>query len=82
MGIEWRLAGQMAKQGMNYRRLGLATGLHPNTISKLKHKPPLRLEMATLMRLCEALDCQPGDLLAYCAEPQLEQSEPQQPQGG
>jgi len=68
MGIEWRLAGLMAKRGMNYRRLGQATGLHPNTISKLKHKPPMRLEMETLIRLCQALDCQPGDLLAYCCE--------------
>jgi len=69
MGIEWRLAGLMAKQGLNYRRLGKATGLHPNTISKLKHKPPVRLEMETLIRLCQALDCQPGDLLAYRSEP-------------
>ena len=68
MGIEWRLAMMMAKQGMNYRNLGIATGLHPNTISKLKHKPPVRLEMETLVRLCEALNCQPGDLLAYGAE--------------
>ena len=69
MRIEWRLAILMAKQGMNYRNLGIATGLHPNTISKLKHKPPVRLEMETLVRLCEALDCQPGDLLACSAEP-------------
>ncbi|MBW4468133.1 MAG: helix-turn-helix transcriptional regulator [Pegethrix bostrychoides GSE-TBD4-15B] len=72
MRIEWQLAKQMAKQGMNYRMLGRATGLHPNTISKLKHKPPVRLEMETLTRLCKALDCQPGDLLAYSAEPGLE----------
>ena len=65
MGIEWRLAVVMAQRGLNYRGLGKATGLHPNTISKLKHKPPVRLEMETLIRLCDALDCQPGDLLAY-----------------
>ena len=81
MGIEWRLAGLMAKQGMNYRRLGKATGLHPNTISKLKHKPPVRLEMDTLIRLCQALDCQPGDLLAYRYEsaPTFSQELEQQP---
>lgn len=78
MKIEWRLAGLMAQQGMNYRMLGHATGLHPNTISKLKHKPPVRLEMETLIRLCEALNCQPGDLLTYCAEPNSHKAEEQQ----
>lgn len=68
MPIEWRLASLMAKQSMNYKTLGAATGMHPNTISKLKHNPPTRLEMVTLIRLCEALNCQPGDLLAYVPE--------------
>ena len=68
MSIEWRLAQLMARQGMNYKMLGAATGMHPNTISKLKHKPPNRLEMVTLIRLCQALNCQPGDLLVYVAD--------------
>lgn len=65
MAIEWRLAKVMAERGMNYKMLGAATGMHPNTISKLKHNLPSRLEMKTLIQLCEALNCQPGDLLAY-----------------
>lgn len=68
MAIEWRLASLMAERKMNYKTLGAAAGMHPNTISKLKHKPPARLEMQTLLRLCQALDCQPGDLLAYKPE--------------
>jgi putative transcriptional regulator len=68
MAIEWRLAALMAQQGMNYKKLGEATGMHPNTISKLKHNPPTRLEMVTLIRLCQALQCQPGELLVYVPE--------------
>ncbi len=68
MAIQWHLARLMAEQGMNYKTLGAATGLHPNTVSKLKHNPPSRLEMATLIRLCEALNCQPGDLIVYVSE--------------
>ncbi|WP_316430657.1 helix-turn-helix transcriptional regulator [Leptolyngbya sp. NK1-12] len=70
MGIEWRLAQLMAQQGLNYKTLGTATAMHPNTISKLKHNPPARLEMDTLIRLCQALNCQPGDLLVYTPEEQ------------
>lgn len=68
VAIEWRLASVMAARGMNYKMLGAATGMHPNTISKLKHNAPTRLEMETLIRLCQALNCQPGDLLAYVPE--------------
>jgi putative transcriptional regulator len=50
---------------MDYKTLGAATGMHPNTISKLKNNLPERLEMTTLMKLCKALNCQPGDLLVY-----------------
>ncbi len=71
VAIEWQLAKIMAERGMNYKMLGAATGMHPNTISKLKHNPPARLEMATLIRLCQALNCQPGDLLTYTAEPHI-----------
>lgn len=67
--IEWRLAKLMAERGVNYKMLGAATGMHPNTISKLKHNPPTRLEMTTLIQLCRALNCQPGDLLTYQPEP-------------
>lgn len=66
--IEWRLAKLMAERGVNYKMLGEATGMHPNTISKLKHNPPTRLEMTTLVLLCRALNCQPGDLLTYTPE--------------
>lgn len=65
MAIQWRLAELMTQQGLNYKMLGAATGMHPNTISKLKHNPPARLEMVTLVRLCQALQCQPGELLIY-----------------
>ncbi len=49
----------------DYRELAEATGMHPGTISKLKNNLSDRLEMQTLLKLCKALDCQPGDLLRY-----------------
>ncbi|MEY2833603.1 MAG: hypothetical protein RLZZ574_2862 [Cyanobacteriota bacterium] len=65
MPIKWRLAVLMADREMDYKALGEAAKLHPNTISKLKNNMPDRLEMTTLIKLCKALDCQPGELLQY-----------------
>ncbi len=65
MPMKWRLPVLMAEREMNYKTLGEATKLHPNTISKLKNNIPERLEMTTLIKLCKALDCQPGELLRY-----------------
>lgn len=65
MPIKWRLPVLMADREMDYRQLAEATGMHPNTVSKLKNNLPDRLELATLMKLCKALECQPGDLLVY-----------------
>lgn len=65
MPIKWRLPVMMAEREMDYRQLADATGMHPGTISKLKNNLPDRIELTTLMRLCKALNCQPGDLLVY-----------------
>lgn len=65
MPMKWRLPVLMADREMNYRQLAELAQMHPGTISKLKNNLPDRLEMNTLMRLCKALDCQPGDLLVY-----------------
>jgi putative transcriptional regulator len=47
--------------------LAEATGLHANTISKLKaqREMPKRLDRETLDKLCKALNCTPGELLEY-----------------
>ena len=65
MPLKWRLPVLMADREMDYKVLGAAAKLHPNTVSKLKNNMPERLEMTTLIKLCKALDCQPGELLQY-----------------
>lgn len=65
MTMKWRLPVLMAERDMDYKALSAVTGMHPNTISKLKNNLPDRLELTTLIKLCKALRCQPGDLLAY-----------------
>lgn len=68
MPIKWRLAAVMADREMDYKDVAAATGMHPGTVSKLKNNLPARLDIETLLKLCEALNCQPGDLLRYMPE--------------
>ena len=65
MPMKWRLPVLMADREIDYKELAKATGMHPGTISKLKNNLPDRLELTTLLKLCKALRCQPGDLLVY-----------------
>lgn len=65
MPMKWRLPVIMADREMDYRTLATATGMHPGTVSRLKNNLPERLDMKTLLKLCKALQCQPGDLLVY-----------------
>ena len=63
--IKWRLKVLMAVRDMDNTQLMELTQLHRNTITKLKNNRPDRLTIDTLNRLCQALDCQPGDLMSY-----------------
>lgn len=82
MPLKWRLAVLMADREMDYKALGKAARLHPNTVSKLKNNMPERLEMTTLIKLCKALDCQPGELLKYVpGKEDFEEDESEQDNG-
>jgi putative transcriptional regulator len=70
MAIKWRLAVLMADREVDYKRLAEITGMHPVTVSKHKNSKvmPSRLESETLEKYCEALKCQPGELLVWMPE--------------
>ncbi len=65
--IKWKLNQLMFERGIKNKDLVAATGLHENTISKLKNcrVMPDRLERKTLDKICKALKVQPGELLTY-----------------
>ncbi len=74
MPIKWRLAVLMADREMDYKELAMLTGFHEKTVSKHKNLRvmPSRLEDSTLFKYCQALKCQPGDLLVYVPEENTE----------
>ncbi len=64
--IRWHLKELMADRRMTPAQLIAETGLTFSAAYKLiRRRPenPPRLEIATLDALCEALNCEPGDLL-------------------
>lgn len=58
-----KLFNLLASKGYSGRYWLQCQGIHPNTISKLQKNQ--RINTDTLDKLCQILDCQPGDLLEY-----------------
>lgn len=65
MPIVVRLDVVMAQRKLRGRDLASDIGLTAANLSKLKSGRVKAIRFSTLERLCEALDCQPGDLLEY-----------------
>ena len=78
MPIKWRLAVLMADREIDYKDLAKLTGFHEKTVSKHKNMRimPSRLEDTTLYKYCEALQCQPGDLLVFVPDPEEKMENP------
>ena len=55
----------LAKRKMSVTELSNRVGITLANISILKNGKAKAVKISTLMKLCEALDCQPGDLLEY-----------------
>ena len=55
----------LAKRKMSVTELSERLGITLANVSILKTGKAKALKVTTLAKLCEALDCQPGDLLEY-----------------
>jgi putative transcriptional regulator len=63
--IEVRLDALLEQRGMTLTDLSDRVGVTIVNLSILKNGRARAVRFSTLARLCEALDCQPGDLLAF-----------------
>ncbi|MFC4585371.1 helix-turn-helix domain-containing protein [Sphaerisporangium corydalis] len=66
-GIEVRLDELLAARGMTLTELSYRVEVTIANLSILKTGKGRAIRFSTLTRLCEVLDCQPGDLLRYSA---------------
>lgn len=55
----------LAKRKMSVTELAEQVGITLANVSVLKNGKAKALKVSTLAKLCEALDCQPGDILEY-----------------
>ncbi len=55
----------LAKRKMSVTELAERVGITLANVSVLKNGKAKALKISTLIKLCEALDCQPGDILEY-----------------
>jgi putative transcriptional regulator len=55
----------LTERNLTAYALAKKTGLHQSVISKIRRNESQALRLDVLDKLCAALECQPGDLLAY-----------------
>lgn len=63
--IVFNIDVMLAKRKMSVTELAEKVGITIANISILKNGKAKALKISTLLKLCEALDCQPGDILEY-----------------
>ncbi|MBY5933778.1 helix-turn-helix transcriptional regulator [Tateyamaria omphalii] len=68
MGIVVRLDVMMALHKVKGRDLAAQIGITEQNLSLLKSGKVKGIRFETLAKLCEALECQPGDLLEAVAQ--------------
>ncbi len=68
MPIEINLDVMMAKRKMSSNELADYVGITPANLSVLKTGKAKAIRFSTLEKICEALGCQPGDILSFKGE--------------
>lgn len=63
--IHIELEKQLAKKQLKSQDLAQIIGMTHANLSHLKKGKAKAIRFSTLIALCQALDCQPGDLLHY-----------------
>jgi putative transcriptional regulator len=69
MAIIINIDVMLAKRKMSVTELSEKVGITMANLSILKNGKAKAIRISTLNAICEALDCQPGDVLEYSPEP-------------
>lgn len=71
MIIEVRIDDLLEKRERTFYWLSKQTGVSHTTLWRLKKGKALGINFATLEKICEALDCEPGDILRLVSEKKM-----------
>ena len=63
--IEVRIDHLLKARGRTFYWLAKETGISHTTLWRLKKDKSLGINFITLEKLCETLDCQPGDMVTF-----------------
>ncbi len=63
--IEIRIDALLGNRGRSFYWLAKETGISHTTLWRLKKGKALGINFETLEKMCEALKCQPGDVLSH-----------------
>ena len=66
--IVLRLDRMMVERKMSLNELAEHVGISNVNLSKIKNNRVTAIRFSTLEAICQALDCQPGDILEYAEE--------------
>ena len=65
MTIEVRIDTLLEEPGRTFYWLSKQTGISHTTLWRLKKGKALGINFGTLEKICEVLECQPGDVLKF-----------------
>ena len=71
----------LARRKMRLNTLAEKVGITPQNLSVLKTGRAKAIRFSTLEQLCQALDCQPGDILSFESDPSASEANPPAPAG-
>ena len=63
--MKLKLKEMLNQKDVSQYRLAQITGLKRQFINRIANEQPPKISVATVWKLCAALECQPGDLLEY-----------------
>ncbi len=69
MPIIVNLDVMLARRKMKSKELAAQVGITEQNLSLLKSGKVKGIRFSTLENICQSLDCQPGDILEYRADP-------------
>lgn len=70
--IVLRLDCMLAQRKVNGKDLAERIGISPVNLSRIKTGKISAVRFSTLDAICQALDCQPGDLLEYIPDDEVD----------
>lgn len=72
MAIQINVDVMLAKRKMSVTELSEKVGITMANVSILKNGKAKAIKLDTLNKICKALNCQPGDILEYVPDEEIE----------